>query len=49
MAELYRWHGEGKLKPLISQRFELARGGDAIRWLQDRKAHGKVVVDLVGG
>ncbi|CAN7393710.1 NADPH:quinone oxidoreductase family protein [Phenylobacterium sp. LjRoot225] len=46
MAELYAWYAEGRLRPLISQRFDLARGGEAIRWIQDRKAHGKVVVTL---
>lgn len=46
MAELYGWYAQGKLKPLISQRFPLERGGEAIRWIQDRKAQGKVVVEV---
>lgn len=46
MAELYAWHAQGKLKPLISARFPLARGGAAIRWIMDRKAKGKVLVDV---
>jgi NADPH2:quinone reductase len=44
MAELYAWHAAGKLKPLVSARFDLAHGGDAIRWMMERKAVGKVVV-----
>lgn len=48
MDELYRWHAEGKLHPLISARFPLERGGEAIRWMMERKAVGKVVV-TVGG
>ncbi len=36
----------GKLKPHISARIPLARAGEAIRLLMDRKAHGKVVVTM---
>jgi NADPH:quinone reductase len=46
MEELYAWHAAGKLKPLVSARFKLAQGGDAIRWLMERKAVGKVVVSV---
>lgn len=46
MAELYAWHAAGKLKPLISAHFPLARGGEAIRWMSDRKALGKIVVAI---
>jgi len=44
MAELYAMHAEGKLKPLISERFPLAQGGAAIRHMMDRQATGKVIV-----
>jgi NADPH2:quinone reductase len=44
MTELYEMHAEGKLKPLVSKSFPLAQGGDAIRWMMDRKALGKVIV-----
>jgi len=37
---------EGKLKPHVSGRFPLARAGEAIRTLMDRKAHGKVAVTM---
>ncbi|HEX4860455.1 MAG TPA: NADPH:quinone oxidoreductase family protein [Rhizomicrobium sp.] len=46
LAEIMRWTVEGKLKPHISARFPLARAGEAIRMLADRKAQGKVVVTM---
>jgi NADPH2:quinone reductase len=42
--ELLQWHGEGKLRPLVSDRLPLERSVEAIRRLTDRKAHGKLVV-----
>ena len=39
-------HRAGKISPLISARFPLARGGEAIATLRDRKAVGKVVVTV---
>ena len=39
-----RWHGEGKLRPLVTHRLPLERSVEAIRLLTERKAHGKVVV-----
>jgi NADPH2:quinone reductase len=44
--QLFAWHAEGKLKPLVSQTFPLARGGEAIDALGQRKAVGKVVVQV---
>ncbi|WP_419814605.1 NADPH:quinone oxidoreductase family protein [Glacieibacterium sp.] len=46
MAELLGWYREGKLKPHISKHFSLDDGPLAIRWLMDRKATGKVVLDV---
>ena len=46
LAEIARWVREGKLQPHICARFPLARGGEAIRMLADRKAQGKVVVTM---
>jgi len=46
LAEIMRWTVEGKIKPHISARFPLARAGEAIRMLADRKAQGKVVVTM---
>ena len=44
MDELLAWYGEGKLKPLVGERFPLARAVDAIKLLTDRRAIGKVIV-----
>ena len=46
MAELLRWYAEGKLKPHISKHFPLDEGAAAIRWVMDRKATGKVIVEV---
>ncbi len=46
LAQLTKWISDGKLKPYISERFPLARAGEAIRLLMDRKARGKVVVTM---
>lgn len=46
MARLFRWFGEGFLKPQIDCHFPLEQGGAAIRYLMDRRAQGKVVVDV---
>jgi len=44
MEELYAMHAEGRLKPLISARYELADGAKAIRSIMERKVTGKVVI-----
>lgn len=44
MQELYAMHAAGKIKPLVSARYPLERGGEAIRWMMERNARGKVVV-----
>src|SRR6202023_2641340 len=44
LHEITRWIAEGRLKPHVSARIPLARAGEAIRLLMDRKALGKVVV-----
>ena len=44
--QLFAWHAEGKLKPLVSQTFPLAQAGEAINTLGQRKAVGKVVVSV---
>ena len=46
MAELLEWYRAGKLKPHVSKRFPLAEGAAAIRWMMDRKATGKVVLEM---
>ena len=44
--ELFRWYREGKLKPCITHRLPLAQSVEAIRLLTERRAHGKVVVEM---
>jgi len=44
VRELAEWYAQGKLKPHVSARFALARTGEAMRMLAERKAKGKVVV-----
>jgi NADPH2:quinone reductase len=44
LAHVAQWIADGKLKPHVSARIPLARAGEAIRMLMDRKAQGKIVV-----
>ncbi|MFF7063322.1 zinc-binding dehydrogenase [Pseudomonas sp. NPDC008258] len=42
--QLFAWHAEGKLRPLVSQTYPLAEAGAAIEKLGQREAVGKLVV-----
>lgn len=44
--ELFALYAAGKIRPRISGRYPLARGGEAIRALMDRQATGKLVVTM---
>jgi NADPH:quinone reductase-like Zn-dependent oxidoreductase len=46
VEQLFRWWAEGKIAPRISATYPLERGGDAIAALRDRKAIGKLVVEM---
>lgn len=46
MRELLAWHAEGKLRPHVSKHFTLDEAPQAIRWMMDRKAQGKVVISV---
>lgn len=46
VRELLSYYEHGVIKPTVSATFPLARAGEAIRWLTDRKAMGKVVVTM---
>ncbi|TRW17470.1 NADPH:quinone oxidoreductase family protein [Glacieibacterium frigidum] len=46
MNELIAWYAQGQLRPHISKHFTLDEGPAAIRWMMDRKATGKVVLDV---
>ncbi len=45
-AELAALFAEGKLRPYIGARFPLEQAGAALRYVADRKAVGKVVIDV---
>ncbi|GGC96033.1 NADPH:quinone oxidoreductase family protein [Halopseudomonas salina] len=44
--QLFAWFSEGKLKPLVSEKFRLDQYEDALNILTSRKAVGKVVVQV---
>jgi NADPH2:quinone reductase len=46
IAELMQLYTKGAIKPVVSERFPLARAGEAIARLAARKAMGKVVVTM---
>ena len=46
VEQLFCWWAEGKIAPKISATYPLARGGEAIAALRDRKAIGKLVVTI---
>jgi NADPH2:quinone reductase len=46
MEELGRFYAEGHLHPIITHRLPLEQGAEALRLLTERKAFGKVVVDV---
>ena len=46
IRELLSYYEQGVIKPTVSATFPLARAGEAIGWLADRKAMGKVVVTM---
>jgi NADPH2:quinone reductase len=46
IAELMQLYAKGKIKPVVSERFPLAKAGEAIARLGARKAMGKIVVTM---
>lgn len=46
VEQLFRWWGEGRIAPRISETYPLERAGEAIAALRDRRALGKLVVTL---
>lgn len=46
MAALFDWYRAGKVRPAVTARFPLARTADAMRVLRERRALGKVVVEM---
>jgi NADPH:quinone reductase len=45
-GQLFRWFEEGKLKPHISQMFDLKHVADALELMRQRKSTGKVVLKM---
>ena len=45
-ADLMRWFDEGKIRPAVSARFDLAGGGAALRQIMDRQVAGRLVIDI---
>ena len=46
VAEMFDMYARGSIRPHISNRFPLDRAADALMMLKDRKATGKVVVEM---
>jgi NADPH:quinone reductase-like Zn-dependent oxidoreductase len=46
LEPLTAWAAEGKLKPVVAEAFPLEKGGDAQRFISERKNVGKVVLTL---
>ena len=44
--ELFELYAAGKINPEIADRFPLEDAGQAIAHLKDRKARGKVIIDV---
>jgi NADPH2:quinone reductase len=42
--QMFRWFEEGKLKPIVSQKFPLARAADAMNAIANRTVVGKAVL-----
>jgi NADPH:quinone reductase len=41
---IMQWVDDGTLRPVVSETFPLDRGADAIRWVAERRALGRVIV-----
>lgn len=46
MADLFRFHAEGKIRPRVSRTYPFEKAGEAIKALGDRQAMGKIVVTV---
>jgi NADPH2:quinone reductase len=46
--QLFAWYEQGLVTPSINDRFPLAQAADAMRVLYERRALGKVVIELPG-
>ncbi len=48
-AALMRWHAEGKVRPLVSATYPLARASEALVALAERRSVGKLVITMDEG
>jgi NADPH2:quinone reductase len=46
LAQLFAWYGEGRLRPHIGATYRLEDAADALRLLQERRAIGRVLIDV---
>ena len=46
LKELFAWHRQGRIRPLVSRTLPLQQTADAVRLLTERRAIGKVVVTV---
>ncbi len=44
-ARIVEWAAEGKIDPIIQKRYSLDDGAEALQWVADRKAVGRVIVN----
>lgn len=44
-ARIVEWAADGKLQPIIQKRYSLDNGADALQWVADRKAVGRIIVN----
>jgi NADPH2:quinone reductase len=45
-AQLFRWYDEGKVAPAVGHVYPLARAAEAMRTVYERRAVGKVVIEM---
>jgi len=48
VSELLAWYGEGKLRPMVTETFPLSGAATAIARLTDRRAIGRILVEIAG-
>jgi len=44
-SRIIEWAGEGKVAPIIQRKYSLDEGAEALRWVADRKAIGRVIIN----
>jgi NADPH2:quinone reductase len=44
-SRIIEWADEGKIAPIIQKKYSLDEGADALQWVADRKAIGRVIIN----